>query len=131
MGYNIEISFPLSNDNSSATKTMLADIAIAQKCNHYYYLHEMEGNCKIPRNHCVIIINFEEESIFHCAQFLKTIKKDKDMSIECIYEDNIACKLIYASKYYQTNKMEKDNVVKYKRERSLSENEKMLLEKMS
>jgi hypothetical protein len=139
MGYNIEISFPLVNDNSSATKQHISDMAIQYECNNYYYLYEMEGKCKIPRNHCIIIINFDDDSIFHCAEFLKTIKKnktaiDKQLAIECIYEDDIVCKLIYASQYYQTTKMEKDNVIKYnkfKRERSLSDNEKMILDKWS
>jgi len=138
MGYNVEISFPLTNDNNSITKRIISELAVEKECDHYYYLYEMEGNCKIPRNHCVMIINFNDDFIFHCSEFLKTIKKnkqiiDKNLSIECIYEDDIICKLIYASKYYQTNKMEKDNVIKYnkfKRERSLSDNEKIILDNM-
>jgi hypothetical protein len=57
----------------------------------------------------------------------------KTLHIECIYDDEIVCKLIYASQYYQTT-MEKDKAIKYnkfKRERSLSDNEKMILEQVS
>ena len=46
--------------------------------------------------------------------------------LDCIYEDNIGCKLIYASPCY-LKQVEKDKVQKY-RKRSLSENETMLLE---
>ena len=131
MGYNIEISIDLLKHNSvSELKREISDLALDHQCNHYYYLYEMEGGCKIPRNHIVMVINFDDEEIFNCGNFLKIIKK-KDLIIECIYEDDIACKLIFASKYYQTNMMLKENVVKYnqfKRERSLSENEKIILE---
>jgi len=93
----------------------------------------MDGRCKIPRNHCIMVINFDDEQIFNCAAFLKLIKKMKIFHIECIYEDDVVCKLIYASQYYQTT-MEKDRAIKYnkfKRERSLSDNEKMILEQVS
>jgi hypothetical protein len=93
----------------------------------------MDGGCKIPRNHCIMVINFDDEQIFNCAAFLKLIKRLKTFHIECIYEDDIVCNLIYASKYYQTT-MGKDRAIKYnkfKRERSLSDNEKMILEQVS
>jgi len=111
-------------------KREIADLALDHQCNHYYYLYEMEGGCKIPRNHLVMVINFDNDEIFNCGNFLKKIRKNKELFIECIYEDDHACKLIFASKYYQTNMMMKENVVKYnqfKRERSLSDNEKIIL----
>jgi hypothetical protein len=58
------------------------------------------------------------------------LKKMKDLHIECIYDDEIACNLLYASQYYLTT-IEKDKVIKYnknKRERSLSDNDKTVLE---
>jgi len=54
----------------------------------------------------------------------------KDLHIECIYDDEIVCNLLYASQYYLTT-IEKDKVTKYnknKRERSLSDNDKVVLE---
>ena len=63
-------------------------------------------------------------------KFIKTLKKNKDLHIECIYDDEIACNLLYASQYYLTT-IEKDKVIKYnknKRERSLSDNDKVVLE---
>jgi len=131
MGYNVEVSIDLlRHTNISEIKKEIADCAIDYECNYYYYLYDMEGGCKIPRNHCIMVINFEDAQIFNCSIFLKLIKKMKKFHIECIYEDNIICKLIYASRYYQTI-MEKDKAIKYnkfKRERSLSDNEKILLE---
>ena len=131
MGYNIEISINmLKHTNLSELKKNITDFALDSNCDHYYYLYEMEGRCKIPRNHCIIVINFDDNEIFNCSLFLKNIKKIKDLHIECIYEDDIVCKLIYASQYYLST-VEKDKVIKYnkfKRERSLSDNEKIILQ---
>ena len=132
MGYNIEVSINLlEHTNVSGIKKEIADYALDYECDHYYYLYDMEGGCKVPRNHCIMIIHFEDTEIFNCGKFLKMLKEKKNLHIECIYEDDIRCKLIYASKYYQTNMMNKENVIKYtkfKRERNLSENEKIILD---
>jgi hypothetical protein len=134
MGYNIEISFNmLKHANVSELKKMITDFALDCCCDHYYYLYELEGKCKLPRNHCIIVVNFEDDEIFNCSTFVKKVRKMKDLYIECIYEDEIRCKLIYASQYYLTT-MDKDKVVKYnkfKRERSLSDNEKLILDQIT
>jgi hypothetical protein len=130
MGYNIEVSFNLAKHNNvSEFKKSIVDYALDYNCDHYYYLYESEINCKIPRNHCIIVINFQEAEIFDCSTFLKMIKKMKDIDIECIYDDEIECHLLYASKYYLTQ-MDKDKAIKYnkyKRERASSDNDKMIL----
>jgi hypothetical protein len=64
MGYNIEISFNmLKHANVSELKQLITDLALESNCNHYYYLYELEGKCKLPRNHCVIVVNFEDDEI--------------------------------------------------------------------
>jgi hypothetical protein len=135
MGYNIEISFNmLKHANVSELKQLITDLALDCNCNHYYYLYELEGKCKLPRNHCVIVVNFEDNEIFNCSIFVKQVRTmKKDLYIECIYEDEAMCKLIYASQYYLTT-MDKDKVIKYnkfKRERSLSDNEKLILDQIA
>lgn len=135
MGYNIEISFNmLKHANVSELKQLITDLALESNCNHYYYLYELEGKCKLPRNHCVIVVNFEDDEIFNCSLFVKQVRKmKKDLYIECIYEDEVMCKLIYASQYYLTT-IDKDKVIKYnkfKRERSLSDNEKLILDQIA
>jgi len=131
MGYSIEISIDMSkHPNLSQLKREITDFALDSGCDHYYYLYEMEGTA---RNHCIIVVNFDDAEIFNCSHFVKTTKKNKELHIECIYEDNIICKLIYASKYYQTT-MDREKVTKYnkfKRERSLSENERLILDEIS
>ena len=131
MGYNIEVSINmLKHVNVSELKREITDFALELNCDHYYYLYEVENKLRIPRNHIVIVVNFDDSEIFNCAHFLKTIKKMKNLHIECIYDDEIACNLLYASQYYLTT-VEKDKVIKYnknKRERSLSDNDKTILE---
>jgi hypothetical protein len=130
MGYNIEVSIDIrKNTNLSEIKGNIIDYAFEMNCGHYYYLYEMEGNCKIPRNHCIIVINFDDDHIYDCSKFFKTIKKMSNVHVECIYEDSTVCKLIYASSYYLT-KMDKSRVkiyTKFKRERSYSDNESTIL----
>ena len=131
MGYNIEVSINMmKHANISELKREITDFALDLNCNHYYYLYEVENKNRIPRNHLVIAVNFDDSETFNCAHFLKTIKKMKNLHIECIYDDEIACNLLYASQYYLTT-VEKDKVIKYnknKRERSLSDNDKTILE---
>jgi hypothetical protein len=131
MGYNIEVSINImKHTNVSELKREITDFALDLNCNHYYYLYEVENKNRIPRNHIIIVVNFDDSEIFNCAYFLKTIKKMKNLHIECIYDDEIACNLLYASQYYLTT-VEKDKVIKYnknKRERSLSDNDKTILE---
>jgi hypothetical protein len=79
------------------------------------------------------LVNFDDNEIFNCAQFIKKIKQITGLYIECIYEDTLLCKLIYASQYYLTN-IDKEKVVlynKFKRERSYSNNEEMILKVVS
>lgn len=134
MGYNVEISVDIAKHSDfSRLKREITDFAIDSGCDHYYYLYEMEGGGRFKRNHCIIVVNFEDDEIYNCAKFLKVIKKNKDINIDCIYEDSIVCKLIYASRFYQTT-MDREKAIRYnkfKRERSLSDNEKTILDEVS
>jgi len=134
MGYNIEISVDMAkHPDFTRFKSAIVDFALDSGCEYYYYLYEMEGGGQRKRNHCVIVVNFNDEEIYNCSKFLKTVRKMKELHIECVYEDSLVCKLIYASQFYQT-KMDREKVTKYnkfKRERSLSDNEKLLLNQLA
>lgn len=133
MGYNIEISFDISKHNNiTDIKTEITNLALDYNCeNYYYYNCEYDESHKFPRNHYIIAVEFNDNNIFDCSNFLKLIKKQPGIHIECIYEDenDIKCKLIYASKYY-LKQIDKSCVIvynKFKRERSHSDNEKIIL----
>jgi hypothetical protein len=128
MGYIIEISFDIiKHSNVSEMESQIIGYAIDLNCESHYCFYEME---KGKRNHQIVSVIFNENEIFNCAKFIKTIKKMKGLyHIECIYEDDMNCKLIYASKYYLKN-IDKEKVVvynKFKRERSYSDNETIIL----
>jgi len=133
MGYNIEISINiLKHNNVSEIKSQIAEFALDLDCSYYYYLYEYEDRIKFPRNQCIMVIHFGDEddsNIFNCVKFLRHIRKIKDLHIECIYDDDVVCRLIYASHYYLKN-VEKDKAIKYskfKKERSYSEEERIIL----
>jgi len=131
MGYNVEIAFDMiKHSNVSELKQIISSFALDFNCDHYYYHYDMENGVKFNRNHCIVIVNFNDDETFNCAGFIKTIKKINGLHIECIYEDTLVCKLIYASQYYLKN-IDKNKVIvynKFKRERSHSDNEKMILD---
>jgi hypothetical protein len=131
MGYNVEIAFDMiKHGNVSELKEIISSFALKYNCDHYYYHYEMDYDGKFNRNHCIVIVNFDDNETFNCARFVKTIKRINGLHIECIYEDTHLCKLIYASQFYLKN-VDKDRVIiynKFKRERSYSDNENMLLE---
>ena len=134
MGYNVEVAFDMiKHCNVSEMKEKISSFALDFDCDHYYYQYEMINNAKMNRNHCIIIVNFNDDQIFNCAEFIKTIKKINGLHIECIYEDTLLCKLIYASQCYLKN-IDKDKVIiynKFKRERGYSDNENMILDVVS
>jgi len=136
MGYNIEISFDMTkHSNVSDLKTEITNLALDYNCDHYYYYNcEYDESHKFPRNHYIIAVAFNDNNIFDCANFIKLVKKTTGIHIECIYEDDndIKCKLIYASNYY-LKQIDKSCVIiynKFKRERSLSDNEKIILSRL-
>lgn len=131
MGYNIEVSFNiLKNKNTTEMEKKIIALAIVNSCNHFYNLYEME-NGRIPRNHSVFAIHFDDNKILFMLNFLREIKKTKGLYIESIYDDE-ANKLLYASTYYLTT-MRKDCASQFKEEkrtRTYSEDELTILKQV-
>jgi hypothetical protein len=127
MGYNIEISFNIINHNNiTEIKNYIKKIAEECRCNFLYDDYEFEPHAKYKREHCIITANFDNLDIIN---FVKKIKKTEGLYIETIYDD-FSHLILYASKYYQTQKMTKGCVKEYKREkreRSLSEDDTIIL----
>ena len=130
MVFNIEVSFNiLKHTNVSEMEREIIDLATIYNCHLYYKLTEMENNLYRKRNHIVFVISFEDHDINNLGFFIKEIKKLKNIHIECLYQEDILCKLIYASQYYLTT-IDKDKVNIYnnnKRKRAYSEDENMLI----
>jgi len=123
MGYNIELSIHLMKCvNFSELENMILVFADKYECDNIYEFSEEEGRTKIPRCHQMMVIAFSKNNFENLLEFIKQIKKIRQIHIECVYYDESNLKLIYASPYYLKN-IDKDVAVRYKRDRSYSEEE--------
>jgi hypothetical protein len=134
MGYNIELAFNILK-NSSVTELQdnIKTLASNYGCKYCYNDYEYENNVKYIRRHCIITLNFEDSNTNFLVEFLKKIKKMEGLYIELIYDEELNT-ILYASKYYQTQKMTKGYAKEYnlkKRKRSYSEDESMILNAIS
>ena len=128
MVFNIEVSFNILKHYSvSEIEKIIINLATKYNCLSYYSITEMENNLCKNRNHIIFVISFDESDIKFLEGFIKEIKKLKNVYIESLYEEDITCKLIYASQHYLTT-IDKEKVLMYnKRKRSYSEDEIILV----
>lgn len=130
MGYNIEISVNMQKEtNFSEMERNIKDMAIFYSCNSLYVSSEEDGTTKIPKYHCIFVVNFLEENFDNFIKFVKFMKICKSTHIECIYYDDNICKLMYASTYYLKN-IDKNASKKYKQfinDKNFTPNELKLL----
>ena len=134
MGYNIEVSFNTLKHNVSETQHLIVSIALENGCNYYYNDFEFENNLRYNRNHCVITLNFQnyKYDIDYIVKFLKIIRNIKGIYVESIY-DNDTNNILFASKFYLTQMMDKHIAKMYKlnkRERSYSEDDTLIMNTM-
>jgi len=130
MGYSIEVSFNiLKHSNVTETNDFIMSLATSYGCVSCYIDYEFETNVQYKRSHSILIVNFENSNIYNLIGFLKKIKMTQGLFIETIYDDNNNM-ILYASKYYVTQKMDKFIAKEYsknKRKRSYSEDDTMIL----
>lgn len=131
MGYNIEVAFNFLKDCSITQQTeKIKMIAEDCMCNYWQENFEFENNVQYRRSHCVITIYFDHLVIQNLVKFIKNIKKNRGIYIELVFDENNN-KILYASKYYITQKMNKGCAKDYnenKRKRSYSEDATMILD---
>lgn len=131
MGYNIEISFNLNKaENTIQFEDNMHSLAHKHNCNHLYVFQDTDFYAKIKRSHSIFVISFPGIEFDNFIEFIKSIKKIKQCTIECIYADDVVSKLIYASGYYLSI-ISKQRAIDYKtyiRSRSFSEEEQILLD---
>lgn len=123
MVFNIEVSISVLDFTCEIEKRII-ELGHKHHSISNYSFSEMENK---NRNHIIFVFSFDDNSIKELEHFIRYIRKIKNLSIECLYEENITCKLIYASSYYLTT-VDKDKVIMYhKRKRSYSEDETILV----
>ena len=132
MGYNVEISVNMLKETKfSEIEKTIQGIAEFYSCDNIYSLTEEDGTKKIPRYHCVYVINFVDENFDNLVKFLKFIKHYKSSYIECIYENDVY-KLLYASSFYLKS-IDKELSKKYKqfiKDKNFTPNETKLLREL-
>jgi len=117
----------LKHCSVSEIETVIINLATKYSCISYYSITEMENSLYRNRNHIVFVISFDESNIKFLESFIKEIKKIRNIYIESLYEEDIKCKLIYASQHYLST-IDKDKVLMYnKRKRAYSEDETLLV----
>jgi len=134
MGYNIKVSFNTLKHNISDTQQLIINTALENGCNYYYNDFEFENNLRYNRNHCVITLHFQNynSDIDYILKFIKIIRNLKGIYIESIY-DNDTNNILFASKFYLTQMMDKHIAKMYKsnkRERSYSEDDTLIMNTM-
>ena len=131
MGYTIEVSFNIVN-NGSVTELLQNVKFYAEECGceQFFEDYEFENKTQFIRRHCIITANFSQLNINEMVKFLKFVKNYHVLCLESIYDENSNI-LLYASKYYVTQKMDKETAKDFKierRKRSYSEDETIILD---
>jgi len=111
MGYEIEISSSLNAPSMMKDKV----IAKAYRCNceYHYNQYELEGRRRqIYRKHHIMTFIFPEDGAA-LQSFIRYIKSQKGLHIECISTDVGSFELLYASPKYLSS-MDKAKAREYR-----------------
>ena len=107
MGYAIEMSRRINNTNMVANCNNFDEYIrkLAHNSDSYYRMNEYNENSsqKNKKNIeliSVYVVIFSENNYDDFLKFIKEIKKEKNIYIECIYQDDVTCDIIYASSKY-------------------------------
>ena len=114
MGYVLEISFKLKlgSTYTSLTNT-LVDICENNEVENYYFTTELEGvGKKIYKSLAIATISLKNMSSL--SNLIEDLKKYKEYHVDCIYNDSIDSRILYASSYYLTHKMTKEGRESYR-----------------
>ena len=124
MGYAIEMSHRINNTNVVENCNNFDEYIrkLAHNSDSYYTMNEYNENSsqkykKKIQLLTVYVVIFSENNFDDFLTFIKEIKKEKNIYIECIYQDDITCDIIYASSKY-LKKNDKDFVKLYKQNKN-------------
>mgnify|MGYP006091269225 FL=1 len=134
MVYQIDVAINLNKvSNLSEIKKKIMEKAYDCKLEKYFLQFEHIGrNRKIFRNHCILTFFFIENDEL-LSDFIRFIKKIKNVNIEMVGLDAIKFKIIYASKKY-LNIMEKEhanNYLELKRKNELYKQDSIIFKTLS
>jgi hypothetical protein len=118
MGFAVELSFDVRKGGAwwsqLDTRRSLAE---EYGCEMQYFTHEIEGKGKQTlRSDSIQVVTFAEEHLDNFLGFIRTLRKEPKNYIDCIYQDDATCNLLYASPRY-IRKMDKNLARAFRRER--------------
>lgn len=113
MVYNMELSLKVKQQSNITTTTNdIIEESYNHNCiNHYINYEYIYKKKVVVRNCCVISLTFEDRPI-EISRFIRKIKKNRTINIECISHEDTITELLYASKQY-LNIMEKSKMKEY------------------
>jgi len=113
MVYNIEISLKLKQQsNITSTINSIIEDSYTYSCiNHYVNYEYIYKKRVVIRNSCVISLTFDDVPK-QISKFIRKIKKNRSINIECVSYEDTMIDLLYASKQY-LNIMEKSQMKEY------------------
>jgi hypothetical protein len=130
MGYEIEVSFNIIKSSSvTELQEMVKNIAGECGCESFYEDYEYETNVQFKRNHCIMTIIFQDKKSNNLLHFLRFIRRKEGLFLESIYDEESG-KILYASQYYVTQRMNKSHARMFKKDRkeaSYSDEENRIL----
>lgn len=129
MAYKIELSLKL-RQQSNITQTIndIIDSSYQHACVNHYVNYEYVYKKKVViRNSCVISLTFDDVPK-EISKFIRKIKQNRTIGIECVSYDDTTTELLYASKQY-LNIMEKSQVKDYleKKKNGLLDTESIIM----
>lgn len=113
MVYNIELSLKLKQQsNITSTINSIIEDSYKYSCNNHYVNYEYIYKKRVViRNSCVISLTFHDNPR-DISKFIRKIKKNRSINIECVSYEDTMIDLLYASKQY-LNIMEKSQMKEY------------------
>lgn len=134
MGYAIELSFDTRKIKNmlEEQKTIYRE-AFEFGCETQYHMHEIEGyGRKTTRSDYIHVVLFDKFD--NLLDYIRYIRKERRLCIECIYKDDTNCQLLYASSKF-IKRMDKQTSLCFRREKkkeikkAITKSEEQILEK--
>lgn len=118
MGFAVELCFDTRGANGWQSQ-LYERRALAEEhgCDIQYFTHEIEGKGRQTlRSDGVQVITFADNAFNGFIAFICALRKLPRNCIECIYEDDTTCNLLYASPQY-VRRMSLDEARAFRKER--------------
>ena len=129
MVFNINFSFDVKSVNITMTQNTLLDIAKDYDADNCYFSFEDTLTKKNINIFCIFSLSFTSDMLNNMILCINKIQNVSKIRLDCIFEENITFRLIYASKSYlqSSEKNSVSNYKKFHRERSYSETDSYIL----